>query len=137
MYKEQIRYVKLRDTLDISNKRKDEQNRIIESNKFVKFNKTLLDRPSYTAVNELEEKILHSSNSTFEYIRKMDADDLSEEGLEQLMKTLKQSESELAELEEPDAAKKIQLKELDKLDTIVRKGQTEGWMSYEVAPKWD
>lgn len=137
MITEQIKFVKIRETLDIAGKRTAAQNVILAAQGFIKFNRAVLDKPSYTPIPQLEEIILRSAAASHDYLRKMDSDDLSEEGLEILEKRLKETLADLAELRAPDAAKKIQLKELDALDVVVKRGQTQGWMSWEPKQLWE
>jgi DNA topoisomerase-2 len=128
MYREMVRYIECRERLGISGKTKAVQNEILDRTKFTKFNKTLLDRPSYTPVADLRRLILDGS---FDYLRKMDADDLSEEGHKLLLDRCRELETELTTFRDADAVKKIWLRELSELDAVVRRGQTQGWLSWE------
>ena len=136
MYRQQLQFIDQRETLGLSNKRIAVQNEILAKSNFIRINKTLLDRPSYTAIADLENAILRGPNASHDYLRKMNADDLSNEGRSDLETKLATAEQELAELTQPGALQKIQIKELDKLDSVVRKGQNEGWMAWETKQNW-
>jgi DNA topoisomerase-2 len=134
---QQLEFISKREILGLSNKRIREQNEILERSKFIKINKTLLDKPNYTNIEKLEHEILHGPGASHDYLRKMDADDLSDEGRAALEEKLEDAETELKEMTSEGAAQKIQLKELDKLDSVVKKGQTEGWLAWECKAVWD
>lgn len=136
MLAEQFKFVKVRETLKISGKRIAEQNKILEDTDFIKIDKTLLENPNYTRIEDLDRLIMGGPGAAHTYLRKMDADDLSVEGVEKLETEMKKLEAELADMTAPNALNTIWLKELDELDRIVMQGQTRGWLSWEIKAKF-
>lgn len=136
VYGYQIRFIEMRESLNLSRLRKDAQCEILHKAGFHTVDFNLLNRPNYTAIDELENRIMNDPNSSYDYLRKMDSDDISEEGLQALRDRVTDTQRELDELEAPDAVQKIWLKELDTLDAIVKRGQTEGWLYGEPKVRW-
>jgi DNA gyrase/topoisomerase IV subunit B len=132
----QLRFIKKREALGLAKKKVAEQNRIIESAGFPRMDKPLLDQPSFTRIEVLESEVRGGEGASWDYLRKMDADDLSEEGEESLRSRIQKLQHELAEYNEEGALKKTWLRELDHLEAIVRQGHELGWTSWEPRKKF-
>lgn len=132
---QQLLYVAKRESLNLSSKTKKEQNEILKI--FTKIDHGMLDHPSYTPCDKLEDLILRGDNASYEYLRKMDADDLSDEGVASLKEKLEKSRALLADLSAPNANITLHLRELETLEAVVRKGHSEGWLAWEPKKVWD
>lgn len=130
MAEEQLKFIRQRESLGLAKKKVDEQNKIIAAAGFARMDKALLDQPSFTRVEDLEAAVLGEAAS-WDYLRKMDADDLSEEGEASLLDRLVKLQRDLAEYTAEGALKKIWLHELAQLEAVVRQGQDKGWTSWE------
>lgn len=131
MMEQQLTFIKRREKMGLAKKKRDEQNDIIRDAGFIRVDKSMLDQPSFTHVKVLEDLIRTGEGASWDYLRKMDADDLSEEGEASLKDKIERTRKELAEYMMEGALEKTWNRELDHLEGVVRLGQANGWTQWE------
>jgi DNA topoisomerase-2 len=136
MMEQQLLFIKRREKMGLAKKKREEQNEIIRAAGFPRFDKSLLDQPSFTSIKVLEDLVRMGPNASWEYLRKMDADDLSEEGENSLSEKIERTRTDLAEYLKADAVSSTWLRELDHLEGVVKLGQTNGWKHWEPKKKF-
>lgn len=139
-----IRFSRERDNLKITNKTlEDKFIEILEQNKFDKFDKGMLLNPKYCKVSDLENNILNSEKSSYNYIIDLTYRSLLKEACDERDKELEKKKQELAILEEDCCeednsfiGQKTWLSELNELEKIVNKGCEKGWDISKTPPKF-
>jgi DNA topoisomerase II len=139
-----IRFSKERDNLNISNKTLENKFiDILTKNKFDKFDKSMLLNPKYCKVDDLENAVLKSEKSNYNYIIDLtyrsllkEACDIREKELEKKEQELIMLEDDCRESENEFVGQKTWLNELNELEKIVHKGCTKGWSISNTPPKF-
>jgi DNA topoisomerase II len=132
-----IKFSKERDDYNITNRTpENEFNIILANNKYDTFNKTLLFSPRYTKVEELEGLIINNidKGTSYDYIINLTYKQLLKETCNKRQKQLEEEEEKLKELlDDSDESgnnfkgKKIWLKEINEIETIIEDGIKNGW----------
>lgn len=135
----QIRFAENRHQYHFNDIKTNKQIAILTEEKYQKIDHALLDKPGYTAVNKLEELILNSEKSSFQYLLKMNSSDFSTEGIEHLKEYLKKCRKDKKKLyneENKFPGAHLWLEELDILDSLVTTAREKTWHAWEVKPVW-
>ena len=116
---ESIRFIKIAEELKFT-KKKDEAEAIaiLEKNKFIKLDKTLLHSPQYLPNEELHELITNGKNASYNYLLNLRAVDLVISEVEKRTKKIKSFEQDLevnkSYLTESPPCKSLWLQEINK-----------------------
>lgn len=130
-YKNIIRYIHQSTQMNLPKKKEARMISILESEKYDRFNHTILQKPKFTPTDELEETILRGPKSNFDYLLNLTDRQKSEEKLEEFVALQQKYESELEKNmahqtdKFPGAA--LWLEELTKLEHIIKEGQRTYW----------
>jgi DNA topoisomerase-2 len=139
-----IRFVKEKDSMNITNKTsEDDFNKILSKNKFLQFNKTILDKPGFNKTDDLENLVLNE-DASYNYIINLTYKNmLKDSNIKREVELIKKKE-ELEELlldynTEGDSfiGQKTWLRELQILEPIVLNGVKNGWSSKKGQPLFD
>lgn len=135
---EKLKFISRREKIKISGLKRNEQVVLLEKEKFIKINHNLLEKPMYITVADMRPQILDGKKSNHEYLRNMNADDLSDEGKLDLEQEMKKLNEDLMVFKAPGAIFNLWKKELIILDKIVKVGQTHpcGWLAWEPKKNW-
>lgn len=135
-----IKFSKKHARYNINHKLTREQfDAVLRENKYVRFNKTVLDNPGYIKTDALEEAIL-GSTAQYDYLVNLRFSDLIDRACKNREKKINEMREELRKLIEDDgsdgtfAGRKTWLTELDTLEETIKLGYSEGWKYGEVEP---
>ena len=127
-----IRYVDVFEKLKIPKKDEDSANDILNRYKFDTFDSALLDSPKRTPYEELERRVLHGKNSTYNYL-------LATTDAGKLTSAIAARADKLSKLEEELKLRRIRahegrfygarvwLDELDELEKVIKLGEKTEW----------
>ena len=125
---EVLRFIEMdsNEEINIDNKTKEQRDEILESFGFIKFNKTLLNNPKYTKVEEIKKMILEI-NADYDYIDDINKRMTRKSEIIKLEEKINKLKQELEKLRNSDW-KSIWLNELDILINIVRENRDIKWI---------
>ena len=127
-----IRYVDVFEKLKIPKKDEDSANDILNRYKFDTFDSALLDSPKRTPYEELEQRVLHGKNSTYNYL-------LATTDAGKLTSAIAARADKLSKLEEELKLRRMHaqegrfygarvwLDELDELEKVIKLGEKTEW----------
>lgn len=138
-----VRFAKERDVMKITNKTAlDKFDKILEENKYDKFNKSLLLSPKYLPAVELNDKILNS-DSSYNYIIDLTYRSLLKEACVKREEELEKEKKILADiLDDFDTSEghfigqKTWIRELEVADKVIKTGLAKGWNIEKNPPKF-
>lgn len=134
-----IRFTKSHQSYNITPKTKLEVvNKILEKNKYDKFNAKLLLNPKYTAINQLEQMIMGKYNennegTSYDYLINLSYRDMIEKACAKRETDLKEAKKKMKDLQSDDGSGKMfkggntWIKELKHLESTVKLGIKLGW----------
>jgi len=129
-YEHLIRFINNYNELNVATgKNEEEADEFLANHEFARFNKTMLDNPKFTPIDEIEDAVLRGSGSSYEYIkaahhptrRTPKAQVANQTTLDNLRKLLD-------ELADPSIVTKTWISELMEYDAAYQKGMRDGWV---------
>lgn len=113
----------------------DTANKLLSRDKYLQFNKSLLDNPAFTPLDEMEYKICHSKapGTSYNYLFAVGPRQRMEMARTARAKKLKETEEYYDHIMSNDIVKTTWLNELKELDIVITKGITsdKGWLYNE------
>lgn len=138
MIKEIIRFVEDRKKYNFSDIDEEKANIIMKRDKFICFNRGLLENPKFTPIDKLESLIMgEAPNASFDYLYSIPPKQQMQTARIARVKKLKELEDYYAHITGPDIIKLTWRDELDNLNSIIKKAETSerGWLYGESKAK--
>lgn len=112
---------------------------LLRADKFIMFNKSLLDNPEFTPIDEMESRICNSAGTSYNYLFAVGPKQRMEEARIARAKKLKELEDLYNHIISDNIIKQTWLEELKELDIIITKGTTDdrGWLHSERKVKFE
>ena len=133
--KQVIRFVENHKKYNFSVLDEETANKLLTKDKYIQFNKSLLDNPAFTPLNEMEYKICNSNapGTSYNYLFATGPLQRMEKARMARAKKLKDTEDYYEHIMSDGIVKKTWLKELEELDAVITKGTNsdKGWLYNE------
>jgi DNA topoisomerase-2 len=137
--KEVIKFVDNHSKYNFSVLDEDTANKILKNDKYIRFNKTLLDNPKFTPINKIEELVCGNNHkTTYNYLYAIGPKQRMQNAREVRSKKLKELEEYYKHITGPDIILYTWRKELNDLNNIIVKAQSheQGWLYSERSAKF-
>jgi hypothetical protein len=121
-----IRFIENHDTYGLSKLTEKESDKLLESEKYTKLNKSIIESAGRLKNEELEHTII-SVDANYNYLMGLSYRQMNADCHSKLLKRLKSLKKELKELAEPGSYKKIWRDEITQLWPLIKRGVEDGF----------